>query len=100
MNSYALTASGGCSPLTIIRPGPCFYTLENPSDWLAWGQGYSLDIATESFNTDNIANAARIVRLGVSMTAISIPSTRAAPNARNFLHRGWNRFGGWRARKI
>jgi hypothetical protein len=73
-------------------PMPVLYTLEGPSDWLAWGQGYALNIATESFNTDNIANAAALYdwrKYDGYFYLIYAGRTERE----KFLHRGWNRLG-------
>ncbi len=73
-------------------PSPRLYTLENPSDWLKWGQGYEFKIPVESFNTDNVANAAALYDWrgndGFFYLIYAGRTERAT-----YLHRGWNRIG-------
>lgn len=73
-------------------PSPRLYTLENPNDWLKWGKGYELKIPVESFNTDNVANAAALYdwrRHDGFFYLIYAGRTERA----SYLHRGWNRLG-------
>jgi hypothetical protein len=73
-------------------PSPRLYTLEDPTDWLKWGQGYELKIPIESFNTDNIANAAALYdwrRQDGFFYLIYAGRTERT----TYLHRGWNRLG-------
>ncbi len=43
-----------------VPQAPYLYTLQPGSHWLRWTQGYRLDIPVETFNTDNVANAAAL----------------------------------------
>jgi hypothetical protein len=73
-------------------PSPRLYTLENPADWLRWDQGYELKIPVESFNTDNVANAAALYDWrghdGFFYLIYAGRTERAS-----YLRRGWNRIG-------
>ena len=73
-------------------PSPRLYTLEKPADWLKWTQGYELKIPIESFNTDNVANAAALydwrAHDGFFYLIYAGRTERST-----YLHRGWNRIG-------
>jgi hypothetical protein len=73
-------------------PSPRLYTLEDPTDWLKWGEGYELKIPIESLNTDNVANAAALYdwrRQDGFFYLIYAGRTERT----TYLHRGWNRIG-------
>lgn len=73
-------------------PSPRLYTLANSSDWLKWTQGYELKIPIESFNTDNVANAAALYDWRSHDGFFYL--IYAGRNERTtYLHRGWNRIG-------
>ena len=73
-------------------PSARLYALENPSDWLAWGHGYELKIPVETFNTDNVANAAALydwrAHDGFFYLIYAGRTERTT-----YLRRGWNRIG-------
>jgi hypothetical protein len=73
-------------------PSPRLYTLEDPSDWLKWGQGYELKIPIESFNTDNIANAAALYDWREYDGFFYLIYAGRTEHA-TYLRRGWNRIG-------
>lgn len=93
-NYEFIEADGGWRLLTTDYnpPSPRLYTLLSTSNWLEWGQGYELKMPVESFNTDNIANAAALYdwrKYDGYFYLIYAGRTERD----TFLHRGWNRLG-------
>lgn len=73
-------------------PAPYLYTLGSKSDWLKWNEGYKLDIPTEAFNTDNIANAAALYDWR-KYDGYFYLIYGGRSEGKTYLHRGWNRLG-------
>jgi hypothetical protein len=73
-------------------PSARLYTLENKRDWLKWGQGYELEIPVESFNTDNVANAAALYDCRKHDGYFYLIYAGRTEH-KTYLHRGWNRLG-------
>lgn len=73
-------------------PSPRLYSLENKSDWLTWRDGYELNIPKESFNTDNVANAAALYDWRKHDGYFYLIYAGRTEHE-TYLKRGWNRLG-------
>lgn len=75
-----------------VPQAPYLYTLEPGTNWLRWGHGYTLAIPHESFNTNNIANAAALYDWR-KYDGFYYLIYAGRTEGDTFARRGWNQIG-------